>query len=169
MTDVMAVPHVDLKRYMGRWYEIARLPQEHEDELATDISANYSIDDNGEIRVDNLCLDEEGRPVSVVGHVRAVDEKNSRLKVSFLPAGLRWIPFTEGDYWVLKIDDNYQTALVGTPNQKYLWVLARTPHIPDETLTEYLAEARRQGFDLRPLITPLHTGREVTDPMTAEI
>lgn len=169
MTKVLAVPHIDLNRYLGRWYEIVRLPQEHEDELATDISANYAIDENGEIRVENLCLDEEGRPVSVVGHARAVDEKNSKLKISFLPSGLRWIPFTEGDYWVLKIDDGYLTALIGTPDRKYLWVLARTPHISSETLAEYLAEARRQGFDLGSLITPLHTGREVTDPMVAEI
>jgi apolipoprotein D and lipocalin family protein len=65
-----------------------------------------------------------------------------------VPRFLRWIPFTKGDYWVLKIDDAYTVALVGTPDRKYLWLLAREPHIDHATAAAYLAEATRQGFDL---------------------
>lgn len=168
MTDVAAVRNLDLDRYLGRWYEICRLPLKWEDETATDITANYSLTNDGKVRVDNRCFDAEGEPTQAVGEATPVDEANSRLKVTFLPRGLRWLPFTEGDYWVLKIDPDYQTSLVGTPDRKNLWVLSREPSLADEILQDYLAEARRQGFDLAELITPRHTGREVTDSMVEE-
>lgn len=165
MTDVIAVPALDLTRYLGRWYEICRLPLRWEDETATDITANYSLDGNGAVRVDNRCFNAQGRPVQAVGQATPVDDSNARLKVTFLPKALRWLPFTSGDYWVLKLDAEYRHALVGTPNRKYLWLLSREPSVSDGTRKEYLAEAERQGFDLAALITPRHTGREVTDAM----
>ncbi|HTN61652.1 MAG TPA: lipocalin family protein [Devosia sp.] len=168
MTDVTAVPNVDLTRYLGRWYEICRLPLKWEDETATDITANYSLNDAGNVRVHNRCFDAEGKPSQSIGEASPVDETNARLKVTFLPEYVRWIPFTDGDYWVLKLDPDYKTALVGTPDRKNLWVLSREPTLPDATLREYLDEARAQGFDLDGLITPQHTGREVTDAMVYE-
>lgn len=163
MTYVVAVPSVDLTRYLGRWYEICRLPLKWEDETATDITAHYSLDDAGKVQVDNRCFDAEGKPSRAVGQARPVDGTNSRLKVTFLPEYLRWIPFTDGNYWILKIDPQYRVALVGGPDRKNLWVLSRERILDVTTRQEYLAEATRQGFDLAKLITPRHTGREVTD------
>ncbi|SMF53416.1 apolipoprotein D and lipocalin family protein [Xaviernesmea oryzae] len=163
MSDVTAIPSLDLKRYLGRWYEIARLPLKFEDDAATDITAHYSVSFNGKILVDNRCFDKNDRPKQAIGEARPTDETNAKLKVNFLPAALRWLPFTDGDYWVLKIDPEYRVALVGTPDRKYLWVLARESAISDSTLEDYLAEARRQGFDLTKLIRPRHTGRQVSD------
>lgn len=168
MTKVTAVPSIELERYLGRWYEIARLPIKYEDDAATDITANYSLNDNGTIRVDNRCFNGKAKPAQAIGRATPIDDANSRLKVNFLPAGLRWLPFTDGDYWILKIDPEYRTVLVGTPDRKYLWVLAREPTVPPAMLEEYLSEARRQGFDLANLIRPSHTGREVTDAMISE-
>ncbi|MFK4811693.1 lipocalin family protein [Devosia sp. ZW T5_3] len=165
MTDVTAIPRLDLKRYLGRWYEICRLPLKWEDETATDITANYTLNDKGNVGVDNRCFDEDGKPARALGEAFAVDDTNARLKVSFLPPVVRWLPFGRGDYWVLKIDPDYAVSLVGSPSRKYLWVLARRPFVARETLDEYLAEARRQGFDLTGLITPRHTGRVVSDDM----
>jgi apolipoprotein D and lipocalin family protein len=166
MTDVTSVSSLDIDRYLGRWYEICRLPLRWEDEKATDITANYSLNEDGTVRVDNRCFDEDGKPVRAVGQAVPVPgSSNSQLKVTFLPEFVRWLPFTKGDYWVLKIDREYSTALVGTPDRKYLWVLARHPEIPETTRMQYLEEARRQGFDLEDLITSRHTGREVTDAM----
>ena len=85
----------------------------------------------------------------------------------------RWVDLTMADatgldtLWVLKLDADYQVALVGSPNRKYLWVLSREPALDQTTLELYLAEARRQGFDLTTLIVPQHTGREVTADMLA--
>ncbi|RLP21960.1 lipocalin family protein [Mesorhizobium sp. YM1C-6-2] len=168
MTEVTAIPKLDLNKYLGRWYEICRLPLRWEDETATDITATYSLNGDGNIKVDNRCFDEDGKPSQAIGEAEPVDDTNSRLKVTFLPEYVRWLPFTKGDYWVLKIDPAYSTALVGTPDRKYLWVLSRQPQIADDTKAEFLAEARRQGFNLTNLITPRHTGHEVTDEMISQ-
>ena len=96
--DPITISHLDLTRYLGRWFEIARLPMRHEPANATDITATYSLDEQGAIRVQNrMRLD--GEVEESIGQARPVDESNSKLEVTFLPAGLRWIPFTKGDYW----------------------------------------------------------------------
>ncbi|MCL7714546.1 lipocalin family protein [Stenotrophomonas mori] len=152
------VAHLDLPRYLGTWYEIDRLPMRHEPEDATDVSAHYSLDEDGGIRVHNRCL-RDGRLEEAIGQARAVDASNSRLEVSFLPEGLRWIPFTRGDYWVILVDSGYTTALVGSPDRAYLWLLARTPHMDEAPRQHYIAYARQQGFDVQHLIHTPHTGR----------
>lgn len=158
---------LDLNRYVGTWYEIARLPLKWEDATATNITATYSLQDNGKIRVDNRSFDHEGNPDQAIAEATPVEGEPGQLTVDFLPKFIRWIPLTSGDYWVLKIDADYQVALVGTPDHINLWVLAREPHIEDAVLQKYLAEARDQGFDLTSLIRPSHDGRTVTDEMVA--
>lgn len=170
MTDaqvVEAIPSLDLNRYLGKWYEICRLPLKWENEAATDITARYSLESGGTVRVDNRCFDAEGKPTQSVGEAVPANDGKSQLKVSFLPEGLRWIPFTKGDYWVLKLDPDYRLSLVGTPDRAHLWLLARQPDVDVTEKEAYLAEARRQGFDLGPLITPKHTGRDVSDEVLA--
>lgn len=162
---VTSVASLDLKRYSGLWYEVGRLPLRWEDADASDITAEYTPEDDGSVRVDNRCIDKGGTPSRAIGRAVRVNGQAGRLKVSFLPQVLRWIPFTTGDYWVLKIDDAYSVALVGTPDRKYLWLLAREPRIDDATKAAYLAEATRQGFDLKKWITPRQSGRRVTDDL----
>ncbi|TYT26626.1 lipocalin family protein [Luteimonas viscosa] len=150
------VARVDLARYMGTWYEIARLPMRFEPEDATDISAHYALQDDGKVEVRNRmrrnCEVEEA-----VGEASAVDDSGSRLEVSFLPEGLRWIPFTRGDYWILALAPDYSVSLVGSPDRRYLWLLSREPRLDETTRTHYLALAERQGFDLTRLIHTPHT------------
>ncbi|UVJ59706.1 lipocalin family protein [Trueperella pyogenes] len=165
---VHSVQHLDLEKYLGLWYEIARLPLKWEDAHATNITARYSLKENGKIRVDNRSFDNDGAPGQAIAEATPVDGEPGQLTVNFLPKYIRWIPFTSGDYWVLKIDDDYQVALVGTPNHENLWVLAREPQIAEETLAEYLAEARAQGFQLDKLIRPVHDGRVVTDDLVKD-
>ncbi|MDG2525283.1 lipocalin family protein [Stenotrophomonas sp. HITSZ_GD] len=156
-SDVVAIPSLDLQRYLGTWYEIARLPMRYEPANATDVSAHYALDEDGKVNVRNRCR-VEGKVEESVGQATPVDAGNSKLEVSFLPEGLRWIPFTKGDYWVLKLDADYQVALVGTPNREYLWLLARQPQLDAASRLLFLDEARRQGFDLSKLIDTPHTG-----------
>jgi apolipoprotein D and lipocalin family protein len=163
--ELAAIPSLDLTRYLGRWYEICRLPLKYEDTGATDITASYSLTDDGKVRVDNRCFDDDGKPVQAIGEATPVNAGKSRLEVTFLPEYIRWMPFGRGDYWVLKLDPDYRMALVGTPDRKYLWVLARQPDPAPDLVQDYLDEAARQMFDLTPLIRPRHTGREVTDEM----
>ncbi len=155
--DVIAVPALDLQRYLGTWYEIARLPMRHEPANATDVSAGYSLDEEGKVRVQNRCR-VDGKVEESIGQATPVDSGNAKLEVTFLPEGLRWIPFTKGDYWVLKLDPDYQVALVGTPDRHYLWLLARQPQLDAASRLLFLEEARRQGFDLSKLIDTPHTG-----------
>jgi len=164
-SPVTAIPSLDLNRYLGKWYEICRLPLKWEDEAATDVTARYSLESGGTVRVDNRCFDAEEKPTQAIGEAMPVNEGKSQLKVSFLPEGLRWVPFTKGDYWILKLDPDYRLSLVGTPDRKHLWLLAREPHVDEAEKETYFAEARRQGFDLSRLIMPRHTGRDVTDEL----
>ena len=152
------VSNFNLEQYLGTWYEIARLPMKHQPEDSTDISAVYSLQDNGKVRVQNRCLDENKQLDEAIAEASIVNAENGKLEVSFLPEGFRWIPFTKGDYWVLKIDSNYQTALVGEPNQKFLWLLHRSPTLDDSIKAVYLAYATSIGYDLTDLIHTVHTG-----------
>ena len=160
MTDVTAVPSIDLSRYLGVWYEIARLPMRHEKVDYTDITATYTLNDDGNVRVRNRALDGDGELQEAIGEAVPVEGSgNAKLEVTFLPEGLRWIPFTKGDYWVLKIDPAYQTALVGEPGRKYLWLLHRDSVIEPAKREEFLGAARAQGYDLGELIETPHTGK----------
>ncbi len=162
-TEVVAVPSIDLERYLGTWFEICRLPLKWEDAEASDISATYSETADGRIRVENRCLDKDGKPDRSIGVAVLQDASNAKLKVSFLPEYLRWIPFTQGDYWVLAIAPDYSVALVGTPDRDHLWLIARRAAVAAEAVENYLALAKSQGFDLDRLITPRQSGRMVPD------
>lgn len=161
--DPTTVPTLDIDRYLGTWFEIARLPMRHEPADYTDISATYSLQADGKVRVENRALDGKGYPQQSVGEATPVPGSgNAKLQVTFLPEGLRWIPFTKGDYWVLRIDQDYRTALVGGPDRRYLWLLSRTPQQLDANIRDdFLSTARANGYDLADLIHTKHTGRAV--------
>lgn len=159
---VRSVPALELGRYLGLWFEIGRLPLRFEDEGARDVAAEYSLGDDGTVRVDNRCMDENGEPAQAIGEAVPDPEHPGRLRVSFLPEKLRWIPFTRADYWVLRIDEDYRHALVGTPDQKHLWFLARQPQVEDAVEQSFLDTARDQGYDLAGWIRPAQSGTVVT-------
>ena len=160
MTEPATVPSLDHDRYLGVWYEIARLPMRYEKPDFTDITATYTLNDDGNVRVLNRALDADGEVQESIGEAVPVEGSgNAKLRVTFLPEGLRWIPFTKGDYWVLRVDADYRTALVGDPDREYLWLLHRDPRIDPALREEFLAAARAQGYDLSALIDVRHTGR----------
>ncbi len=144
------VDSVDLNEYAGTWYEIGRLPMYFQRKCAGDVTANYAQKDDGSgIIVTNKCVSEDGSGITAEGLAKPVDESGSKLKVTFLPKWIRWIPVGRADYWVLARDAEYKTALVGTPDKKYLWLLARSPNISQETYTKYRQIAQQQGYDLK--------------------
>lgn len=158
-----SVEHLELERYLGLWYEIGRLPLRFEDDGAVDVTAEYALREDGTVQVDNRCIDEERKPSRALGRAEPDPDHAGRLRVSFLPPALRWIPLTRADYWVLRIDEGYRHALVGTPDLKHLWLLARRPEVDPEVEREYLDEARRQGYDLSAWIRTPQSGERVTD------
>ena len=156
--ELKTVTDLKLPRYVGTWYEIARLPMSHEPDDCTDVSAHYSVKDNGAIEVRNRCR-VDGTVEEAEGEATVAGADPARLEVSFLPKGLRWLPFARGDYWVMQVAPDYSVALVGTPDRRYLWLLARSPQLDALTQDHYLANARAQGFDLSRLIITPHTGQ----------
>ena len=154
---VTTVQKIDIHQYAGKWYEIARLPMFFQRNCVSDVTATYSVDtaDASKIIVDNQCRKSDGKNIQSIGQATPIDASNSKLQVTFLPKFLRWLPIGQAPYWILKIDADYKTALVGNPEHKYLWILARTPHISEATYQSYVDEARRQGFDVSKLqLTP---------------
>ncbi|RTQ46778.1 hypothetical protein EJV47_20605 [Hymenobacter gummosus] len=145
--ELRTVPHVDLHRYAGRWYEIARLPQRFEKDC-THVTAEYRPLADGRIEVHNTCHKDSvyGPAETVRGLARVVDAKtNAKLKVQF-----QW-PF-EGDYWILALDEDYRFALVGTPDRKGLWILSREPQLSHPTRQNLTELARQNGFAVEKLI-----------------
>lgn len=144
------VPTVDLARYYGTWYEIARLPNRFQDQCASDVRATYRPD--GEhVSVLNQCRGARGEVEAARGIARVVEGSgNARLRVSFFR------PFY-GDYWILALDPDYRWVLVGEPGRQYAWVLARSPQLEAATLDALLAQAATLGFDRQAFVTTPHT------------
>jgi apolipoprotein D and lipocalin family protein len=141
--------NVDLQKYLGKWYEVARLPF-REESGCTNTTATYSQNDDGSLTVYNKCLKADGEMEDVAGKAEVVDKTtNAKLKVTFF-----W-PF-DGDYWILYVDENYQHALVGTPSREYLWLLSRTPKMDDIVKNQLVEIAQSRGFDTTKLIYTKH-------------
>lgn len=144
------VDNVDLKKYAGTWYEIGRLPMYFQRKCAGNVTANYTEKTDGSgIVVTNKCVGEDGSSITAEGLAKPVDDTGSKLKVTFLPSWIRWLPVGRADYWVLARDADYKTALVGTPDKDYLWLLARSPNISQQTYAKYRQIAQQQGYDLK--------------------
>jgi apolipoprotein D and lipocalin family protein len=146
-TGLQVVPSVDLDRYAGRWYEIARLPNRFQRECDSGTTATYTLRPDGRITVVNECRTAGGRTKSAKGTARVASRQgpNTKLKVTFF-----W-PFS-GDYWVIDLDPDYRWAVVGEPRRKYLWVLAREPRLAEAEYARILERAKRQGYNLEALI-----------------
>ncbi|WP_348549640.1 lipocalin family protein [Psychrobacter sp. KFRI-CH2-11] len=149
-TTPTTVDSVDLNKYAGTWYEIGRLPMYFQRNCAGDVTANYTQKTDGSgVIVTNKCLDSDGAEIVAEGLAKPADATGSKLKVTFLPSWIRWLPVGRADYWVLARDGDYKTALVGTPDKDYLWLLARSPDIAQETYAKYRQIAQQQGYDLK--------------------
>lgn len=148
------VPTVDLSRYVGTWYEIARLPNRFQNDCAGNVTATYSLLDDGEMKVVNRCVKEDGDTTVAEGRARRAsdDEPTSKLKVRFAPAVLSFLPFVWGDYWIIDLAPDYSYAVVGEPKREYLWVLSRTPSMEEKAFQEILQRVVQQGYDLSKLI-----------------
>ncbi|BEH09700.1 lipocalin family protein [Geobacter sulfurreducens subsp. ethanolicus] len=151
---LLTVEYVDLNRYVGTWYEIARYPNSFQ-KGCLGSNAHYALRQDGDIDVVNSCRDvEDGDIRRAKGRAWVVDKaSNARLKVSFF-----W-PF-RGDYWIIELGKDYEYAVVGTPNRKYLWVLSRTPVMDDEVYAAIMERVRRQGFDPERVIRETRTTRK---------
>lgn len=152
------VPRVEVDRYAGTWHEVALYPNRFQQACASDTTATYTLRGDGRIGVHNRCRRADGSEMSVNGVAEVVDPAtNAKLKVSFLPTWLRWTGIGRGDYWVLYLSPDYQVAIVGEPGREYLWILARTPALPESEYQALMPKVRGAGYDpqrLRRASTP---------------
>jgi apolipoprotein D and lipocalin family protein len=160
-TPVRAVGSVDLDRYLGRWYELARYPNRFQRDCVSDVTATYARRDDGRIDVVNRCVEKDGRVKEARGVARVLDDPSrAKLEVRFAPAWLGFLPAVWGDYWIIGLDEGYEWAVVGTPDRKYLWILSRTPELAEPVYAEALDRARGNGFDTFRLTPTAHVGSE---------
>jgi len=138
------VGQVDIARYSGTWYEIARYDHSFE-RGCSNVTATYTLEDGDDIRVLNRCTTEQNGTKEAMGIAYATDASNSRLKVSFFR------PFY-GDYWILMLGEEYDYAVVGTPSREYLWILSRRPTLEAEIRAGILARLPELGYDTSRLI-----------------
>ena len=145
---LQTVAQVDLARYAGLWHEVALYPNRFQRDCASDTTATYRPIDAARIAVRNRCRRADGSEMAVDGVAEVVDrQSNARLKVSFLPAWLRWTGIGRGDYWILYLSPDYRVAIVGEPSREYLWILARQPALADAEYRALLPIVRAAGYD----------------------
>lgn len=153
--EPQVVEKVELNQYLGRWFEIARLPIRFQKSCVKNTMAQYKLIENG-IAVENSCITKSNKIKKAIGVAKIVSKNNNKLQVNFAPKWLSWLPATWGDYWVLYLgeikNNQYQTALVGTPDKKYLWLLSRHQKLNQLKINQILQIAKDQGFAIDKLI-----------------
>jgi apolipoprotein D and lipocalin family protein len=147
------IAQLDLPRYMGTWYELARYPNRFQRGCEGGTSATYALQSDATVRVTNRCRAAQGGIQEAVGQARRTGRgESATLQVRFAPAWLSWLPFVWGTYWVVDLDAGYQLAVVSEPSREYLWVLSRTPQISPvawEAVTQRLTQL---GFEPQRLV-----------------
>jgi apolipoprotein D and lipocalin family protein len=139
---------VDLERYQGRWYEIARLPNRFQRQCADSVSADYALREDGRIDVVNRCRQDDGQWRESRGIARPArgEDREAALEVRFAPAWLSFLPMVWGEYRIIALGDDYDFSVVGTENRRYLWFLARNPEVSEQIRQTMVEAARAQGF-----------------------
>ncbi len=151
-SPLQSVPGVELARYAGCWYEIARYPNRFERKCERNVTATYTLRSDGTIRVVNACLTRAGKQKQAKGWAKVVDpETGSKLKVTFF-----W-PFF-GKYWIIDLCPNYEHAVVGEPSRRYLWILSRSAKMNDELYAEITGRLATKGYDAAKLVRVRQTG-----------
>lgn len=147
------IPTLDVQRYMGAWYEIAKFPNDFQKKCVGNTTATYSLREDGRVNVVNRCRTRDGGAEVAEGVARQVGSATSpRLEVRFAPAFLSFLPMVWGDYWVIDLDQDYRLSAVSEPKREYLWILSRTPQVDAASYEALLARLRAQGLDTSRLV-----------------
>ncbi|WPL17833.1 Outer membrane lipoprotein blc precursor [Thiorhodovibrio winogradskyi] len=145
LTAPSTVDRVDLPRFMGRWYEMARLPYFTERRCVDNVVADYRLGEDGMVHVSNRCRYRDGRISEAKGVARVLDYgRNARLQISFRM--LYGVYVFWDDYWIIGLGADYDYALIGQPTKTRAWVLARDPLAKDALVDRWLSEFGDKGF-----------------------
>lgn len=157
LAPVETVDSIDLQQYLGKWYEIAAIPQSFQKKCIGNTTAVYDIAEDNLISVVNTCDTASGVPSIANGRAKVIDtNSNSKLKVTFVNF-FGWRFLLGGDYWILTIGENYSYAIVGAPGRDYAWILSRKPEMTHEQIIEANQALVVQGYDTCKLISTIQT------------
>jgi apolipoprotein D and lipocalin family protein len=147
------VATLDVDRYVGKWYEIARFPNSYQRRCVRNVTAEYVKRTDGKISVINRCNKVDGAVEEVTGIARVMGAVgSSKLEVLFAPEWLSWVSLAWADYWVLDLAPDYSVAVIGEPTRESLWILSRTPQLPAATYEELVNRVTAQGYDTSRLV-----------------
>lgn len=150
--SVKTIASLDVPRYLGTWYEIAKFPNWFQKKCVSNTKAVYATKPDGNLRVLNSCKTATGETSEAEGVARQIGAKDSpKLEVRFAPEWLSFLPMVWGDYWVIDLDSEYQVAVVSDPRREYLWVLSRTPQLAPKVYADVLQRLNQQQFDIQKL------------------
>jgi apolipoprotein D and lipocalin family protein len=151
-SQVKSISEFDVSRYMGTWYEIAKLPNWFQRKCIQGTQARYKMWGPTQIEVNNKCTTASGEEIQAIGLARPNGSGlPAQLEVRFAPEWTAWLPMVWGAYWVLDLDPDYQLAAVGDPSKSYLWILSRTPLVSAERYDAVLKRLSLMGFDITKL------------------
>ena len=151
-SQVKSIPEFDVSRYMGTWYEIAKLPNWFQRKCVQGTQARYKVLGPTQIEVNNKCTTASGEEIQAIGLARPNGSgRPAQLEVRFAPEWTAWLPMVWGAYWVLDLDADYQLAAVGDPSKSYLWILSRTPQVSADRYDAVLQRLNVMGFDITKL------------------
>jgi apolipoprotein D and lipocalin family protein len=156
---VQTVPQLDLRRYAGLWYEIARLPDDAKNRCAGDVTVNYAVRKDGRMAVTQRCRMADGHFDTQRGVARPQKGDvagGARLEMKFAARWLQWLPFGWDDHWVVAIDPDYDFAVVTDRERRQLWLMSRTPRVDAARLDALLAGLRTQGHPVDRLVRTPH-------------
>lgn len=149
---VTTIAALDVPRYMGTWYEIAKFPNRFQAKCVANTRAHYVAQADGSVQVLNSCTTTDGSSTEALGKALQVGPSTSpKLQVRFAPAWLSWLPMVWGDYWVIDLDADYQLAAVSDAKREYLWVLSRTPQVNPKAYDALVTRLQAQHFDVQKL------------------
>lgn len=145
--ELTAVAKLDLDRYAGKWFEIAKYPNRFQKQCVGNTTATYTLKPNSRIEVANECLKKDGTTERAVGEAKIPNKGDkAKLKVRFAPKFISFLPFVWANYWVIELADDYSYAAIGEPGRDYFWILARKPTMDDATYQGILRRAEAKGF-----------------------
>lgn len=152
LKPLQSVESVEIERYLGKWYELAKFPNWFE-RKCNESTAEYSLLSDGKIEVHNTCkLFKNGQLKDIFGVATVKNKKsNAKLSVTFLPKWLRWSGIGAGKYWVIILEPNYEYAVVSEPKREYLWILSRSPSMKRATYESIVEQLKEKQFDVSKL------------------
>ncbi|HQV23573.1 MAG TPA: lipocalin family protein [Agitococcus sp.] len=143
------VPKVDLNRYMGKWYEIAKIPNSFQKTCVSETTVTYTLLANHHVAGVNACKKANGELYQLKIDGKVQDASNAKIVFKITSSWLRFIPMVRADYWIVDLAADYSYAAVATADGKYLWILARQAQLNDSVYEQILQRVAKQGFAIQ--------------------